>query len=61
MIGNRVRLITNDGSPASGAVTGILHKLDEAGAIIWREADHSATVFIPMLRIREIIDLGRAP
>ena len=64
MIGNRVRVLTNDGFPSSGAVEGILHKLDAAGAIVWNLSampEQRANLFIPMLRIREIVDLGRAP
>jgi len=64
MIGNRVRVITNDGYPSSGAVEGSLHKLDTAGAVIWRTnvmPEAQGNLFIPMGRIREIVDLGRAP
>ena len=64
MIGHRVRVITNDGSPASGAIEGNLNKLDAAGAIIWRTnvmPEAQGNVFVPMHRIREIVDLGRAP
>jgi len=64
MIGNRVRVITNDGFPSSGAVEGNLHKLDTAGAVIWRTnvmPEAQGNLFIPMFRIREIVDLGRAP
>lgn len=61
---NRVRVITNDGSPPSGAVEGNLRKLDGAGAVVWRTnvmPEAEGNVFIPMRRIIEIIDLGRAP
>jgi hypothetical protein len=64
MIGNRVRVITNDGFPSSGAVEGNLHKLDAAGAVVWRTnvmPEAQGNLFIPMCRIREIVDLGRAP
>lgn len=64
MIGNRVRVITSDGYPASGAVEGNLNKLDAAGAIIWRTnvmPEAQGNIFVPMHRIREIVDLGRAP
>lgn len=63
MIGNRVRVVTNDGMPASGAVEGNLHKLDIAGATVWRTdlmPEAQGNVFIPMQRIQEIIDLGRS-
>lgn len=63
MNGNRVRVITNDGYPGSGAVTGVLHKLDAAGAIVYRECslpEGQGNVFIPAHRIREIVDLGRS-
>lgn len=64
MIGNRVRILTNDGFPSSGAVEGVLHKLDTAGAIIWRHdvmPEAQGNLFVPMRRIREIVDLGRMP
>lgn len=63
MIGNRVRILTNDGFPSSGAVEGILHKLDASGAIIYRQdvmPEAQGNLFVPMHRIREIVDLGRA-
>jgi hypothetical protein len=62
MIGNRVRLLTSDGYPTSGAIEGILHKLDEAGATIYRMGampEAQGNLFVPMHRIREIVDLGR--
>lgn len=65
MIGNRVRVITNDGFPSSGAVEGELRKLDVAGAVVWRTSnvmpEAQGNLFIPMNRIREIVDLGRSP
>jgi len=64
MIGNHVRVLTNDGFPSSGAVEGNLHKLDVAGATVWRTnvmPEAQGNVFIPMHRIKEIVDLGRAP
>ncbi len=64
MIGNRVRVITNDGFPASGAVEGNLKRVDAAGAVVWRTdgmPEAQGNLFIPMHRIREIVDLGRAP
>lgn len=64
MIGNRVRVLTNDGFPSSGAVEGILHKLDSAGAVVYRTSgapEAQGNLFIPMYRVREIVDLGRAP
>lgn len=60
MIGNRVRVILTDGMQ----VVGTLHKLDQAGAIVWREhslPEGQGNSFIPMHRVFEIIDLGRAP
>jgi hypothetical protein len=60
MIGNRVRVIL-----VSSVVTGILHKLDQTGAMVYREhellPEARGLVFLPMHRIIEIIDLGRAP
>lgn len=64
MIGNRVRVITNDGFPSSGSVEGTLHKLDAAGAIVFRQdvmLEDQGNLFIPLQRIREIVDLGRMP
>lgn len=67
MIGNRVRVFLDSsetGSARQTTVTGILHKIDDAGALIWRESsipEGCGTSFIPMHRIYEIIDLGRAP
>jgi len=62
MIGNRVRVLTNDGFPSSGSVEGVLHKLDQSGAIVYRQdvmPEAQGNIFIPMRRIREIVDLGR--
>lgn len=64
MIGNRVRIITSDGFPVSGAIEGELRKLDSAGAIIYRTdtmPEAQGNLFVPMGRIREIVDLGRRP
>lgn len=62
MIGNQVRVITNDGYPSSGAINGELRKLDAAGATIYRNQGlDNGNVFIPMQRIREILDMGRRP
>lgn len=48
-----------------GSVEGTLHRLDPAGAIVYRTSDvmpeAQGNVFIPMGRILEIVDLGRAP
>ncbi|MGD9883385.1 MAG: hypothetical protein AB7F22_28925 [Reyranella sp.] len=66
MIGHRVRLILwdeIDGSSAKRLITGTLHRLDQAGAVIWREnhlPEGQGNTFIPMHRIHEIVDLGRA-
>ncbi len=63
MIGNRVRVITTDGFPASGAVEGTLKKLDVTGAVVYRTdvmPESQGNLFIPMYRIREIVDLGRS-
>jgi hypothetical protein len=60
MQGNRVRMILLDGN----SVTGILHKLDVAGAVVYRDQgipEAHGTVFLPMHRIQELVDLGRAP
>lgn len=62
MIGNRVHILTNDGS-SPRTVEGNLRKLDTAGAVIWRTdvmPEAQGNVFIPMHRISEIVDLGRA-
>jgi hypothetical protein len=64
MIGNRIRIITNDGFPTNGSVEGVLHKLDAAGALVFRTdvmPEAQGAIFIPMYRIREIVDLGRRP
>lgn len=68
MIGNRVRIICEPESFCNNRqgelITGTLHKLDPAGATIWREhplPEGHGNSFIPMHRIHEIIDLGRAP
>lgn len=68
MIGHRVRIIlvpVDLDHPARwNEITGTLHKLDQAGAIIWREhslPEGQGNAFIPIHRIVEIIDLGRAP
>lgn len=64
MIGNRVRLVlttTPETTPIS--ITGVLHKLDGAGATVYREGtlpEQQGLVFLPLHRILEIIDLGRA-
>lgn len=60
MIGHRVRIVYAD---AQYSTTGTLHKLDAAGALIWREGtlpEQQGTIFVPMHRIKEILDLGRA-
>lgn len=60
MVGNRVRVITNDGR----VVEGNLHKLDTAGAVVWRTdlmPEVQSNLFVPMHRIDEIVDLGRVP
>lgn len=60
MIGNRVRLLLND-EPRE--VTGVLHRLDQGGAAVYREhslPEGQGTSFFPMHRIKEIVDLGRA-
>jgi sortase (surface protein transpeptidase) len=59
MIGNRVRLITTEGP----TIMGTLHRLDQAGATIYREhslPEGQGNVFIPAHRIVEVVDLGRA-
>lgn len=60
MVGNRVRVVLID----CNTVTGTLHRLETAGVIIWRDSslpEGQGNSFIPMHRIREIVDLGRAP
>jgi len=62
MIGHRVLILTNDGFPAASLYDGVLHKLDAAGAIIWRFGqmpEQEGNLFIPMNRIKEIHDKGR--
>jgi hypothetical protein len=67
MIGNRVRLFLDSGvsgSQRQTMVTGLLHRLDQSGALVWRECsipEGEGATFIPMHRIYQIIDLGRAP
>jgi hypothetical protein len=65
MIGNRVRLIlTSAVGVRMTDIVGTLHKLDTTGAVVWREnvtPEAQGNVFIPMHRIHEIVDLGRAP
>lgn len=65
MIGNRVRVITASPEGRNGSTEGTLHRLDPAGAIIYRTSnvmpEAQGNVFIPMGRIVEIVDLGRAP
>lgn len=65
MIGNRVRIIIVRESDRQGATEGTLHRLDAAGATVYRTSnvmpEAQGTVFIPMGRIIEIVDLGRAP
>lgn len=56
MVGNRVALITDDQT----RIMGVLHKLDDTGATLYRESDR-VTVFIPMRRIHEIVNYGREP
>ena len=57
MVGNRVRVILNDGS-----VTGELRRLDAAGVVVYRDQgipEAIGNVFIPMHRVKEVVDLGR--
>lgn len=64
MVGHRVLIVTNDGFPSSGHYDGVLHRLDASGAVIWpyhQMPEQAANVFIPMRRIKEIRDQGRAP
>lgn len=61
MVGNRVRIVQS-----SSSVEGVLKNLDAAGAIISIEIEGIMPEllwhrFIPMNRIVEIVDLGRAP
>lgn len=69
MIGHRVRLVTQYTNADSRIfereeITGICHSLDRGGVSLWRDdgmPEQSHGVFVPMHRIHEIIDLGRAP
>ena len=64
MVGHRVILMTNDGYPSAGHYDGVLHKLDATGATIFIStgfARDDKTLFVPMPRIKEIQDKGRAP
>ena len=65
MIGNRVRVITLGDGGRRGSTEGTLHRLDPAGATVYRTSnvmpEAQGNVFIPMGRIVEIVDLGRAP
>ena len=63
MIGRRVRVHLNHAYPEQTTVTGTLHKLDQAGATIWRECslpEKEGISFFPAHRILEIEDIGRA-
>jgi hypothetical protein len=63
VIGNRVEIVVYESEEAT-LITGTLHQLDSLGAVIWREnamPEQQCNVFIPMHRIHEIVDLGRAP
>jgi hypothetical protein len=63
MVGNRVRVVTSAISPATGSVTGVLKRLDAAGVTLWRDdilPEQQHNVFIPMHRVENIVDLGRA-
>jgi hypothetical protein len=45
-------------------VQGVLHKCDAAGVIVYMTEglpEMQGNLFIPMARIIEIVDLGRAP
>lgn len=60
MIGHRVRVILEGGRE----ITGTLRESIVPGVTVWREhplPEGQGAVFIPMHRIHEIIDLGRAP
>jgi hypothetical protein len=60
MIGNHVRVIRENETP----VQGVLHKCDAAGVIVYMTEglpEMQGNLFIPMARIIEIVDLGRAP
>lgn len=66
MLGNRVRVVlqAESGSHPRTEVTGVLHKLDPSGVSIYREhqlPEGRGMSFIPMYRVVEVIDLGRAP
>lgn len=62
MIGNNVRVLFTDEPTAW--LDGELRKLDPTGATIWRPGTYGlpetqGNVFVPMHRIKEIIDQGR--
>lgn len=65
MIGHRVRIITVCESGHQGATEGTLHRINACGATVYRTSnvmpEAEGNVFIPMGRIVEIVDLGRAP
>ena len=64
MIGRRVLVVTNDGSPASGHYDGVLQKQDATGVVVSPYGslpEQARNVFVPMHRIKEILDKGRAP
>jgi hypothetical protein len=60
MIGNYVRVIREH----ENAVQGVLKTCDGAGVVVYRTEglpEMQGNLFIPMGRIVEIVDLGRAP
>ena len=58
MIGNRVRVVRE----SADNIEGVLLKCDDTGVIVHKcYGFDDERVFVPMVRITEIIDLGRAP
>ena len=61
MIGNRV-IVRVEGRAAT--IDGVLHRLDQTGVTIQPYGgmpEQSRPIFIPMARVIEVIDMGRAP
>lgn len=61
MIGHDVRVLFTDDT---AALEGELRQLDQAGATVYRHGTYGlpetqGNVFVPMHRVKEIIDLGR--
>lgn len=64
MIGNRVKIYkaANEPDLKEVTITGTLENLDATGAMIMPDsANYQNRIFIPMHKLLEIVDLGRAP